>query len=150
MPDVDVIAIWKGHGYEDRPNALWDSKARVRIWRGYNDSPTFVVMSDLDEEGTGTSITNSSPGLATKIRREFGLKGAIIGFEHYPRHNQSERFLNLSGLKEEVSQVSYEVNNRKYCKSRWVYVHRETAESLIGGSLDMSGYQSIPEHRFFQ
>lgn len=146
QPDIDLIGIWKGFGYLDRPNSQWDSKARIRLWTG--DNCRLVVKSDLDEQDSGTSITNSSENLATLIRRDFNLDGTILWFEHYPRHNTSEAIRRASQLKEEVSLVAYDWDGQRYRSPCWISIGRESAETLLRASLDMEGYRVLAVHRF--
>ncbi|EAZ88230.1 hypothetical protein [Crocosphaera chwakensis] len=58
---IDRIISWHGFGYPDKPNKPLDSKCRLRIWQ---QDPVIVLFSDLNEEDTGTSITNCSENLA--------------------------------------------------------------------------------------
>ena len=146
QPDLDIIGIWKGFGHQ-HGREKWDSKARIRIWKG---NPNFVVMSDLDEDDTGSSITNSSEYLATLIKAEFQLQNGTFWFEHYPRHNTDEITRKSCQLQEDISLVSYDWNEaeHRYHHPGWRYIERDKAESMIGGSLDMEGYQSLPIHQF--
>ncbi|NEP59732.1 MAG: hypothetical protein F6J86_06180 [Symploca sp. SIO1B1] len=146
-PDVDVIAIWKGFGRELHEPGLWESKARVRIWKGDECFPTVVVFSDLDESGTGTSITNCSENLATRVKWGFGLEGPIQWVEHYPRHNQphgTPQWLST----EDVSLVSYQMGrDGRYYGTRWLSTTREVVEAMVKSSIDMDGYKTVAEHR---
>ena len=79
----DCIIVWRGFGRSRSGN--WDSKCRVRIWHDDSHSATVVLFSDLDEDDTGTSITNASENVATLVRERFGLNGNITWIEHYVR-----------------------------------------------------------------
>ncbi|WP_013325546.1 hypothetical protein [Gloeothece verrucosa] len=141
-PDIDVIAVWSGHGYPDRPNALYESTARVRIWK--KKSPLIVVFSDLDAEDSGTSITNCSENLATLVKLHYQLTEPIIWLEHYNRHKHSELERKFHRLSESISQVLYCTKNGYYFHSRWKHSDLDEARKLIGHSLSMDGQFDLP------
>ncbi len=145
-PDIDVIGVWKGRGCELNKTHLWDSKARVRVWHGADVHPTMVVFSDIDEQEVGTSITNSSEYIATKVFHSFKLKHPILWFEHYSRCNHSEWEKQSRSLQESVSLVSYHFIENRFKSPRWVYINRTMAEDMIKSSLSMEGYQSLPHY----
>lgn len=140
---TDVVARWKGYGHLDRRNYDFDSRARVRIWKGTDErykQPTFVLISDLDEEDTGVSIISCSECLATNLRREFELDDNVVWLVHYPRHN-----FRADGSQETVDLVRYTWDGKHYTHPVWTRFQKELA-GLLGLDLGMEGYRELPEY----
>lgn len=108
-PKTDVIFQWVGFG--DGHFKGWNSWCRVRIWKS---DRTIVLMSDLDEEDTGTSITNSVENVMSLIRQTYELTESITWIEHYPRHNA------IAQLKQRIGSV------RAYRKIKRDFLYQET------------------------
>ena len=144
-PAIDAIAIWKGYEYHNRKSESWSSICRLRVWKPTEIRPVIVIFSDLNEEDTGTSITNCSENLATMIRYEFNLEEPIRWFEHYPYHNTSEKLKKQVIFQESLSEIFYnwDNSNEHYDQPQWKHIERTRLEKLIGYSLTMDGYKSL-------
>ncbi|QFS51296.1 hypothetical protein [Nostoc sphaeroides] len=118
---LDSIFTWKGAGRElqqSNPN-YWDSKCRLRIYRAFS-IPTIIICSDLDEESTGTSITNSVENVATLIWKKYGTAQEFLSrnmsfvfIEHYPYHNRKDK------KPENFSLVQFNWNGQQFSQPRW-------------------------------
>ncbi|MBD2731157.1 hypothetical protein H6G96_33785 [Nostoc sp. FACHB-892] len=116
---LDSIFTWKGAGrklQQSNPN-YWDSKCRLRIYRAFS-IPNIIICSDLDEESTGTSITNSVENVATliweKYAQEFFSRNmSYVFIEHYPYHNRKDK------KPESFSLVQFNWNGQQFCQPRW-------------------------------
>ncbi|MGK7931698.1 MAG: hypothetical protein AB4041_09720 [Microcystaceae cyanobacterium] len=144
-PTIDAIAIWQGYGYHHRKSESWDSLCRLRVWKPTETIPVIVIFSDLNEEDTGTSITNCSENLATMIKIRFNLEEPIRWFEHYPYHNTPEKLKKQVIFQESLSEIFYEwdTNDERYDQPRWKHIERTRVEDKVGCSLKMDGYKSL-------
>ena len=139
-PIVDNLIVWHGFGYPHRRSESWYSFCRVRIWQ---QNPVVVLFSDLNEEDTGTSITNCSENLATIVQFHFQLEKPIRWFEHYPRHNQSPK--QVTEWPETVDEVFYVQEGQRYLNPRWKSFDRSSFEKLVNCSISMDGYRNLPQ-----
>lgn len=135
----DCIVVWRGFG---RPRSgKWDSKCRVRIWHDDSHSATVVLFSDLDEDDTGTSITNASENVATLVRERFGLNGNITWIEHYPRHRQK---YSPPLDKEDFALIEYEDIRNQLKRPYWRYISKSEVEKMVNGDLGMNDIGFLP------
>ena len=137
--DIDYIISWHGFGYPHRKSESWESSCRLRIWQ---QNPVIVLFSDLNEVGTGSSITGCSENLANIVQFHFQLLEPIRWFEHYPYHN-----IPLSNKKqlmftESISEVSY-IHNEEYRHPHWKPFDRGSLEKLVNSSISMADYQTV-------
>lgn len=141
-PDLDLIGVWKGHGFSSQKNSRFDSRARIRIWKG---EPNYVLFTDLDERDTGVSITNCCENLATLVRRDFELDEETIWYEHYSRANNPH-------LEEEFSEIKLQWNTQKnnYLRPIWKPLTKKSIEKAIEGKLEPTepGLNNLPTYRF--
>ena len=138
--DIDYIISWHGFGYPDRRSELWDSLCRVRIWQ---QKPIIVLFSDLNEEDTGTSITNCSENLATLVQFHFKLENPIRWFEHYSYHNLPERKKKQLMFNESLSEIFYSHDGQRYYQPKWKPFSPSSLESLVNTSISMTDYQTV-------
>ncbi|WP_196520842.1 hypothetical protein [Nostoc sp. WHI] len=122
---LDTIFTWKGAGHELQQSnpKYWDSICQLRIYQSYS-MPSIIICSDLDEEDTGTSITNSVEGLATLIWRQYHnqelsphrcLGHGFLFIEHYPRNKRSKR----DKEPEDFSLVQFNWDGQRFSQPRW-------------------------------
>ena len=143
-PTIDKIIIWHGFGYPHRKSESWDSSCRLRIWQ---QQPIIVLFSDLNEDNTGTSLTNCSENLATLVQFHFQLLEPIRWFEHYPYHNISQEKKKQLIFKESLSEVFYDHNGKHYHSPRWKHFEREPFETLVHYLISMNGYRNLKKVR---
>ena len=150
-PKSDVIFKWVGFG--DGHFRGWKSWCRVRIWKS---NRTIVLMSDLDEEDTGTSITNSVENVMTLIHQTYELQEPITWIEHYPRHNAIAQLKQRIGeeranrkiqrdfmYQEGFSIVSCSWDGKRYCEPLWQ--HLDTNNPLLKTiETDMNHCDGLP------
>ncbi|MCC5618458.1 hypothetical protein LC605_25905 [Nostoc sp. CHAB 5836] len=122
---LDTIFTWKGSGQpmQQRNSNCWDSRCQLRIYQAYS-MPNIVICSDLDEEDTGTSITNSVEGLATLISQQYQntvlsrprwcLGNDFLFIEHYPHNKRSE-----NKKPEEFTLVQFNWDGKQFYQPRW-------------------------------
>lgn len=122
---LDTIFTWKGSGQpiqQRKPN-YWDSKCQLRIYQPYS-MPCIVLCSDLDEEDTGTSITNSLENVATLIWQQYHkqellpnryLGNNFLFIEHYPRNKRSR----ITGEPEDFTLVQFNWDGQRFSRPRW-------------------------------
>lgn len=151
---TDVIAVWKGFGHPNQRNGLFESKCRLRIWRCLRQAkPTqdkhIVLFSDLDEQDTGTSITNCSENIATLVYRDFKVPlEQTDWFQYYPRHNTPQQLQDEEGMGEEVDKVNYSWDGTKFESPVWQPSSREHLEGVLQASISMDGYKNLPKYIF--
>jgi hypothetical protein len=80
--------------------------------------PNIIICSDLDEEYTGTSITNSVENVATLIWKKYAEEflsrnPCFVFIEHYPYHNRKDK------EPENFSLVQFNWNGQQFCQPRW-------------------------------
>ncbi len=138
--NIDRILFWHGFGYPHKESESWYSSCRVRIWR---QNPVIVLFSDLNEEDTGTSITNCSENLATLVQFHFQLEEPTRWFEHYEYHNIPEQKKKQLMFSENISEVFYSHDGQRYLKPHWKLFSRESLEDLINDSISMTDYQTV-------
>ncbi len=137
---LDRILFWHGYGYPDRESESWYSSCRLRIWK---QTPVIVLFSDLNEEDTGTSITNCSENLASLVQFHFKLEKPIRWFEHYPYHNICEQKKKQSSVTESISEVFYSHDGQRYRKPKWKPFSRQSLESLVNDSISMTDGKTV-------
>ncbi|MGK7953775.1 MAG: hypothetical protein AB4063_00690, partial [Crocosphaera sp.] len=106
-----------------------------------------VLFSDLNEDDTGTSITNCSENLATLVQFHFQLEEPIRWFEYYPYHNLPERKKKQLMFRESLSEIFYSQNGQNYHSPQWKHFKREQFETLVHCSISMNGYQTLKKIR---
>ncbi|MDJ0599566.1 MAG: hypothetical protein QNJ37_12070 [Crocosphaera sp.] len=141
---IDKIIIWKGFGYPHQQNSNWDSKCRLRIWNTY---PMAIVVSDLNEPKTGTSITNCSENLLTLVEFHFRIKKFFRFFEHYSYHNTSVEQKTELNLTENVCEVFFEYYDGHYILEKRNPFSRDCLETFLDDSISMDGYQTLKKVR---
>ncbi|BBD70013.1 hypothetical protein NIES4072_72540 [Nostoc commune NIES-4072] len=121
---LDTIFVWKGAGHELQQSnpKYWESICHLRIYQAYS-MPSIILCSDLDEQNTGTSITNSAEGLATLIWRRYQntmlsarrcLGDNFLFIEHYPRNKISK-----NEEPEDFSLVQFNWDGQRFSQPRW-------------------------------
>ncbi|MEB3884053.1 hypothetical protein [Lyngbya sp. CCY1209] len=155
--DIDAMFRWVGFGNGSWYD--WDSQCRVRVWR--RAKGTVAVMSDLDEEDTGTSVTNSVENVMTLVRRQFELTDPIQWVEHYPRHNRRAELVRRHGweraermmrgnflYREEFALVTATWDGRRYRHPDWEHLSADELLHRLGIAidldLDMDGCDALP------
>lgn len=133
---LDTIFIWKGAGHELQQSnpKYWDSKCQLRIYQSYS-MPSIVLCSDLDEQDTGTSITNSVEGVATLIWRKYHnqellprrLGHSFLFIEHYPRNKRSKQDFEP----EDFSLVQFNWDGQRFSEPRWSPLTPDIVLALI-------------------
>ncbi|YAF99299.1 MAG: hypothetical protein AB3A66_28060 (plasmid) [Nodularia sp. CChRGM 3473] len=135
---LDTTFIWKGAGLEQqqRNPRMWDSKCRLRIYQAYS-MPNIVICSDLDEQDTGTSITNSVENVATLIWQKYKeqelspssghLGNQFIFIEHYPYHNKAD----WNDEEETFCLVQFNWDGQRFSKPRWSPLTPDVVFALI-------------------
>ncbi len=140
----DSIIFWQGFG---NGFGNWNSSCRVRIYQG---EKLIVLFSDLDLEGSGTSITNCIENICTLTANFFKLRNPIF-IEHYPRHI---RKYESPFDKEEFSLVKcfchlegfapgYHFEYGLFKSPSWVYISKFDVEAMIGDT-SMNNVNSLP------
>ncbi|MGB3508017.1 MAG: hypothetical protein WBA93_01980 [Microcoleaceae cyanobacterium] len=136
----DCIILWRGFGRPRSGN--WESKCRVRIWHHDSQSATVVLFSDLDEEDSGTSITNASENIATLVRERFGLEdNNITWIEHYPRHRQKYE---PPFDKEDFALIEYKTIRNQLKHPKWRYISKSQVEKMVNVDLGMNDVDFLP------
>lgn len=135
----DCIIVWRGFGLPS--SGKWDSKCRVRIWRDDTQSLTVVVFSDLDDEDTGTSITNASENVATLVRERFKLNANTTWIEHYPRHKQKYE---PPFDKEDFALIEYKTIKKQLKRPHWRYISKSEVEKMVNDNLGMDEVDFLP------
>ena len=148
----DETYIWKGRGTpQDAKNSnCWESSCRMRIWQG---ETTIILWTDLLEEDSGTSITNSAEGLATLVARDFAehipKPSDAIWIEHYPTRipgttdpTLAETFARVKYQWKEERRRDVSGSGAPCSKSWWVahcatwqHITREAVEQLVGATV---------------
>lgn len=133
--DIDVMFRWVGIG--DGTPCGWDSWCRVRVWR--RAKGTVAVMSDPDEEDTGTSITHSVENVMTLVRRH--------------GRERAERLMRGNFLyREEFALVTAPWDGKRYGDPDWEHLPADELRDRIAIGigiaidldLDMGGCDALP------
>jgi hypothetical protein len=141
---LNTIFEWKGSGmeHEQLNPKMWISKCRLRIYQS-KSMPNIVICSDLDEDDTGTSITNSCERVATLIWNKYKnsyllpssghLGNQFIFIEHYPHKVR----LGYRKQQESFTLVQFNWNVNKFTEPRWSPITSDAVLNLINQSTNV-------------
>ena len=116
---IDQRYIWQGFA-NDTGN--WQSACRIRAFMPHPEQ-IFVVLSDGDGVGEGTSVSNCAANLLPRIAKEFGLDPAItVWLHHYQSHDG----------KVTISQINPSISDQGRRVAHWEPVEKAKAEQWIG------------------
>lgn len=92
-----------------------------------------VVVFTEQDANTGTSVTNRSEHLATRVVAEFGLDpGRTIFLEHFPERGKTRSLLEMYARLTYTWQAGDGGHATiRATKTRWAYIPLEEAEGLL-------------------
>jgi hypothetical protein len=115
--NIDEIFDFKG---------LWDIPSKCGLKITQQNEKYIVMVSELYQDNTGTSITQATCILAKQICEKYHLpKNEIVYIEHSPDMNSK-----LSFYDEEFYLVEFDIENNNFVNPQWKQLNGKEIEFL--------------------